>query len=299
MRGILIIYVLFPFLLFGQEVSDVAPLSSQRFIEEESTKFFFQNLIDNKMNAKFKFVNIGNNKYSLTDRNLPEMYPKYSYFQQPSLEFFSNFSTYLLDSLFKTEDSIVLKNLQLSLKFASSEFYSFLFVNEGLDKENYRLDITSPFNGVFSEKKIRNIYFNKSGLIEKVEEYMESKQYPDTMKLKSITTFLYSKGFLKEKIIERINIHSGFTTEKQTFKFNHLGNLKEMIMETFNDPGMKVKPKTIRTICEYKNGNLTKILTTIDKKRLIYGYEITYNSNSIEAKSMIDIYSSYHFVLSE
>lgn len=299
MKNFYLLFILFYFPVVGQEIVTKVSVDNREIIEE-SEKFFFENLIDNKLTLDFKFVTIGDKLFNLKDSILLEKHSKYSFFKQPNNEFVTNFSTYLLDNLFKTKETNVLKNIKYILKFSSNELYNFFIIKEGLKIDKYTLEISSPYKQSLYKKEIRKIYFDKSGLIEKVEELVESKYKPDTLQLNRLTTFVYSKGLIKEKVIEHRNIHSGFITQKDIFKFDNFGKLTEVLKETYKDDKMNLKTRTIGTYYKYEKNNLIEIKSIMIEKNLtISGYEIKYNTNNIEVNPIISRQNSYRYTLSK
>ncbi|MCZ8089401.1 MAG: hypothetical protein O9282_13040 [Flavobacterium sp.] len=299
MKKLFIFFILFPLSVLGQETVKKVSLENLEIIEE-SEKFFFENLIDNKQNIDFKFVSIGDRLYNLKDSILLEKHPKYSFFKQPDNKFVNNFSTYLLDNLFKTKESNVLNNIKYVLKYSSNELYNFVIAKDGLKIDKYTLEISSPFIETLYKKEIRKIYFDKFGLIEKVEELVESNHKPDTLQLNRLTTFVYSKGIIKEKVIEHRNIHSGFKTQKDIFKFDSSGKLTEVLKETYNDDKMNLKKRTISTYYKYEKNNLIQVKSIMNEKNLLlYGYEIKYNVNNIEAIPLISRHNTYKYTLNK
>lgn len=299
MKNFFLFFILLNFSVLGQEIVTKVSTNNRKIIEE-SEKFFFENLIDNKLNIDFKFVTIDDKLFNLKDSILLEKHAKYSYFKQPNNKFVNNFSTDLLDNLFKTKETNVLKNIKYILEFSSNELYDFYIIKEGLKIDKYTLEISSPYRQTLYKKEIRKIYFDKSGLIEKVEELVESKYKPDALQLNKLTTFLYSKGLIKEKVIEHRNIHSGFTTQKDIFKFDNLGKLTEVLKETYNDDKMNLKTRTIGTYYKYEKNNLIEIKSIMIEKNLtLSGYEIKYNTNNIEVNPLNSRQNSYRYTLSK
>ena len=296
---ILSIFIILTFKVNGQEI--IPTVSSEKFeMIKESEKFFYENLVGNKINNGYKSIFIEGRLYDINDIALLEKYSEFSFFKRPDSEFVKNFSTYLLDNLFKSKESNVVKNINYILKYSSNELYNFAFSKEGLKIDKNTLEISSPFIETLYKKEIRKIYFDKFGLIEKVEELVESNHKPDTLQLNRLTTFLYSKGILKEKVIEYRNIHSGFITQKDIFKFDSLGKLNEVLKETYNNDKMNLKNRTIITYYKYEKNNLIEIKSIMsEKKLLLYGYEIKYNVNNIVVIPLISRHNTYNYTLSK
>jgi hypothetical protein len=295
MKNLLLLCIIISIPAMGQEVV-ITEQSSNRELNEKAEKFFFENLIGNKQNNNFKSVLIGDRLYNLKDSVLLQKYSEYAYFKRPSGHFLKSFTTFLMNDLFKTNDANVLKNIHYSLPFSSSELYDFYVIKEGLKIDNYTLQIATPFNESLYKQEFRKMYFHTSGVIEKVEELVESTHKPDSLLLNKLTTFTYVKGLLNEKVIAHYNIHTGQLTQKDIFKFDKQGKLIEVIKETltYNNPTPKISIRN--TIFTYNKGNLTEIKSMLkDKNLILYGYTIHYDKDKIEVMPLVSKFDSETF----
>lgn len=297
MKNLLFILFIFSYSAVAQETLPSVS-NGHRELNEKAEKFFFENLIGNKQNKNFKSVLIGDRLYDLNDSLLLQKHPEYAYFKRPSGDFLKSFTTFLMNDLFKTNDAKVLKNIHYSLPFSSSELYGFYVIKEGLKIDNYTLQIATPFNESLYKKEIKKIHFNKNGLIDKVEELVETNYKPDTLLLNRLTTYTYSKGILIEKIIEHKNIHTGQQTQVDSFLFDKYGKLKEVKIEKYNYRNEAPEVSKSLTLYKYNNGNLTEIKTSY-RDKVISSYSINYENNRIEVNPLDSCYScvTFNFLL--
>jgi hypothetical protein len=271
--------------VIGQELA-VSKENTKSEIIEESEKFFFENLIKNKINKEFTSVKIREQIYSLQDPKQLEKYAEYSYFKRPGAEFRREFFAFLILHVFQSNDNKTLAdNLNYILPFASNELYDYSVMEDGLKTGRLTLEITTPFRETVYQKEIRRIYFHSNGLIDKVEQLIESRTQPDTLLQNSITTFTYSKNRLKEKRHEHFNVFTKQITQVNTFKFNSIGQLKETNSDRYSFSAEGPKISTNQTNFIYYNGNLIA-LQFIFKGKVINGYSIFYNKRTITVNQL-------------
>jgi hypothetical protein len=288
MKNITFLFTFFLFLnsIFSQEIIiDESNISNE--LSEKSKQFFFEYLIDNKINNEFKSVKIGTNEYLIKDSTLLEKYFKYSYFKRPNKIFLMKFNNFLLSNVFNSNEENIINNLNYIIPYSSPELYNYMILMDGMKINPLKIEIASPFELQLNKKEIHRIYFKKNGLIDKVEELVESSSKKDTLLVKKITTYEYYKNTLKNKKVEYKNIHTSQTVEITLFLFDKTSKLTEVKTEKFTYNNGEPNISTTQTIYTYKTRNLTEVKTNF-KGKILNGYTINYDKNIVTVNPLME-----------